>query len=160
MSLFNIFMRLICLLALSMPSYLYAESNSQIGTQQFTLSSQDTISQEVLLGSIMRNVPKDFNGEIKLVWTNQSYAEAARSLRTSLIERGIAPYRIQLIHDMGGYREMGSDGVQIYLQQIILRLPECRDRTLSYHFDNHADQGCALTNTLSRTLVNPFLYVF
>jgi len=146
-----------CWLLTSNVSY---AANALMGVKQFTLSSSDAIAREVVTGKVMAQIPTDFNGEIKLIWTNARFATIAQILRNELIEKGVAPYRIKLIHDVGGYREHGSDGVQIIVQQLALRQPECIDKGQNYRFDIHTDLGCTLTNTRDRSLVNPYQYDF
>lgn len=156
----TIFAQVCLLIALSLPGKLLADSTPQLGTQRFTLSSLDTVSREVMVGNVLSELPENFNGEIRIVWTNARYAESVRAIRTALIERGVAPHHIKLSHDVGGYRETGSDGVEVYLTQIFLRVSECEYRSGNYHFDNYADPGCAMNTTRSRALVNPFQYDF
>lgn len=138
----------------------HADSMPQLAIQKFSLSTLDTVSREIVTGQIMANIPPGFNGEIRLVWASERYKEAAVALRRDLIKRNVDPYRIHLIHDMGGYSESGEAGVQIILQQIALRLPECQDKSQSYRFKEYGEQGCAVNNLRSRALANPLDFIF
>ncbi len=157
---------LVLLVVLALPFYLFANPNntlmtdSPLGVEQFNIDSTDVISREVIVGRIMVRISRDFNGEIRLTWTNDRFAESAKLLRNGLIEQGVAPHRILLDRDAGGYRARGSNGIQITVQRVILRLPECDDKNLNYHFDTHATLGCAVNNTRSISLVSPFQYYF
>ncbi|MGQ8774473.1 hypothetical protein ACUTQ5_08595 [Serratia sp. NA_112.1] len=154
------------LVVLVLPFYLFANStplpagNSPLGIEQFNIDSTDVIAREVMVGKIMARISRDFNGNIKLTWTNDRFAESAKLLRNALIEQGVAPHRILLDRDAGGYRARGSSGIQITVQRVILRLPECDDKNQNYHFDTHATLGCAVNNTRSISLVSPFQYYF
>jgi hypothetical protein len=157
---------LVLLVVLALPFYLFAGStplpmaDSPLGVEQFNIDSTDVISREVTVGKIMARISRDFNGEITLTWTNDRFAESAKLLRNALIDQGVAPHRILLDRDAGGYRARGSSGIQITVQRVILRLPECDDKDLNYHFDTHATLGCAVNNTRSISLVSPFKYYF
>ncbi|QKJ88627.1 hypothetical protein PMPD1_3713 [Paramixta manurensis] len=157
--------KLIIFMVLMIPGSLLASHDNyaiepQTGVMQFTLATPDTISREVVTGKILAQVSNDFNGEIELIWTNERFANSVQLLRSALISHGVAPYRIKLTHDIGGYREQGSDGIQIVVQQFKQRLPECSDKGQSYRLDIHDDLGCAVNNIRSRALVNPYQYRF
>ncbi|EMF04244.1 hypothetical protein [Serratia marcescens] len=156
----------VLLMVLALPFDLFANSiplptaDSPLGVEQFNIDSTDVISREVMVGKIMALISRDFNGEIRLTWTNDRFAESTKLLRNALIEQGVAPHRILLDRDAGGYRAHGSSGIQITVQRVILRLPECDDKNLNYHFDTHAILGCAVNNIRSISLVSPFKYYF
>lgn len=159
MRVFRVLIQLIVLSLLG-GGYLSAATIPQLSIQHFSLNGLDTVSQEIVVGKVMSNISRDFNGEIKIIWTSERYALAVKLLRNALIDKGVDPYRVRLSYDAGGYRESGSEGVQIYLQQIVIRSPECQNNIQSYRFKKYFDRGCVAENLRSRALVNPLEYVF
>ncbi|RWR03305.1 hypothetical protein ED28_03135 [[Pantoea] beijingensis] len=158
MKIFNLFLGWwLTLAAVVMPFPLYAEQISEglpFLKPDVVLSTPDTITREVAVGKIMSQVKGDFRGRILLIWNNSRFNESANKLRSDLIQRGIAPYRIELVQDVGGYRKYNNSGIKIHIQQMIKQQRECQDKNYNYKFNRYSDQGCALGNLLDRSLVD------
>ncbi|GEE33692.1 ISSfl4 transposase OrfC [Escherichia coli O145:H28] len=71
------------------------------------------------------------------------------------IEGGIAPEKVLLDHASGGFSST-TNGIKILIQEIVMKLPECNYRAQGYRFDYHDEMGCAINNTRSSSIINPY----
>ncbi|MCG3100538.1 hypothetical protein MAQ58_13890 [Enterobacter sp. DRP3] len=145
-------------LTLVLPCMSQAETYGlpQIHEQQFSLTDTGQIATEVISGEILSKVDSHFTGTIKLSWADDEYASTAQELRSMLIEGGVAPDRILVEHASGGFTSNAVSGIKIIIQEIIMRLPECNYRSQGYSFDYHDEMGCAINNTRSSSIINPY----
>lgn len=141
-------------------SQLEKHGSPQITEQIIALTASDQISKEIAIGKIINQASGGFNGYIRLEWFDDDFSATAKQVRQDLITKGITPERITLSYQGGGYRTQETSGIQVHIQKIILRLPECRYMTQNYKFDLYDDTGCAINNNLASSLVSPYKYYF
>ncbi|EKJ4582473.1 hypothetical protein PG216_003643 [Escherichia coli] len=127
----------------------------ELREQQFSLTDTGQIAAEIITGDILSKVDKNISGSIKLSWSDEQYAPAAKHLRDMLIEGGIAPEKVLLDHASGGFSST-ANGIKILIQEIVMKLPECNYRAQGYRFDYHDEMGCAINNTRSSSIINPY----
>ncbi|WP_367299056.1 hypothetical protein [Hafnia alvei] len=144
----------------SWASQLEKHGSPQITEQVIALTSSDQISKEIAVGKIINQASGGFNGYIRLEWFDDDFSTTAKQVRQDLITKGITPERISLAYQGGGYRTQEASGIQVHIQKITLRLPECRYMTQNYKFDLYDDTGCAINNNLASSLVSPYKYYF
>jgi len=155
--------RLHSLTLLLIPCLLLAPATSRAqealsAVTTLTLASTDTISREVATGKILALAGQHFDGEIALIWNNDGFNTSAQNLRSALIAQGVAPDRITLTHEAGGFSNRNDGGIRIVIQRLRPRLSECTDKQQNYRFNDRTEQGCALNNSRSRALVTPYHY--
>lgn len=145
-------------LTLMLPFMSQAETYGlpEIHEQQLALTDTGQIATEVIAGEILSKVNTHFTGTIKLSWAEDVYASSAQALREKLIEGGIAPDRILIEHASGGFTSSAVSGIKILIQEIKMRLPECNYHAQGYSFDYHDEMGCAINNTRSSSIINPY----
>lgn len=151
-------LRTLLCLTLLIPIMSHAETYGlpQIYEQKLTLNDTGRVATEVMSGEILSKVSTHFNGTIKLVWAEDEYVSSAQELRQKLIEGGIAPEHVLIEHASGGFTSSAVSGVKILIQEIIMRLPECDYSAKGYSFDYHDELGCAINNTRSISIINPY----
>ncbi|WP_345829845.1 hypothetical protein AAGR22_01315 [Erwinia sp. HDF1-3R] len=132
----------------------------QITEHYLSLSSHSQIASEIAVGQVMEFVGADFNGLIRLTWSDAAFTPTAQILRNQLMSKGIPLERVVLKMDRGGFRPRTANGIEIQIESIRLRLPECNYASQDWHFSSAIDAGCALNNTLSSSLINPEKYFF
>ncbi|MTH45574.1 hypothetical protein [Intestinirhabdus alba] len=157
----KIFSTLLCVM-LFIPGLCRAETYGQpeIREQQFTLNDPGKIETEVLVGELLSKVNANFTGTIKIYWANDEFSDISKILRQRLITGGVAPERIQIEYASGGFTNNAVNGIKVIIQEIILRLPECSYRAQRYNFDYHDEMGCAINNTRSSSIINPYHFNF
>jgi len=141
-------------------SQLEKHGSPQITEHVITLTANDQIAKEIAVGKIISQASGGFNGYIRLEWFDDDFSNTAKQVRQDLIAKGITPERITLSYQGGGYRTQEASGIQVHIQKITLRLPECRYMTQNYKFDLYDDTGCAINNNLASSLVSPYKYYF
>lgn len=132
----------------------------RLDERQLQLSDTGQVSLEIMAGQILALSGKRFSGSIQLVWVDDRFTDSAKTLRSMLIAKGIAPERILLIPESGGYQQQAVRGLEIWIRQVVLRLPDCNYTTQNYRFDMRDELGCALNNTRSATMSNPNKFYF
>ncbi|MFU9139078.1 hypothetical protein [Erwinia tasmaniensis] len=132
----------------------------QITEHNLSLSSHSQIAREIAVGQVMEFAGPKFNGLIKLTWSDTAFTPTAQILRNLLMSKGIPLERVVLKMDRGGFHPRSAEGIEIKIESIRLRLPECNYASQDWHFSSAIDAGCALNNTLSSSLVNPEKYFF
>lgn len=125
-----------------------------------TLKNTGPVALEIMLNEIISMVGNNFDGTIRLVWADDSFSDSARILRSELIRKGIAPERVLLTPRSGGYKNNAVTGVEVWLRQVVMRLPECDYASQSYRFNNSDTQGCALNNARHSSIINLNDYFF
>ena len=80
-----------------------------------------------------------------------------KHLRDMLIEEGIAPEKVLLDHASGGFSST-TNGIKILIQRNCHRgnYLICNYRAQGYRFDYHDEMGCAINNTRSSSIINPY----
>lgn len=158
-------MKTLCCLLLAvvaLASAAHAESwrMPRVDERQLQLSDTGQVALEIMAGQILSLTGPRFSGSIRLVWVDDGFAGSARMLRSMLISKGIAPERVVLAPESGGYQRQAVSGLEIRIRQIVLRLPDCHYAEQNYRFDYRDDLGCALNNTRSAIISNPNKFYF
>jgi hypothetical protein len=132
----------------------------KIEEKQMTLKNTGKIALEIMINEIIKIVDSKFDGTIRLVWADDTFSDSARLLRSELINKGIAPERVILTPRSGGYKNNAVTGLEIWMRQIVIRLPECDYASQNYHFNNSGTQNCALNNARNSSIINLNDYFF
>lgn len=139
----------------------YAASDLPHITEQFvSVTESSEAAREAALRTVLNITGESFNGQIRLLWSDPMFTQVAEALRQRLIARGLSPERIKLQRERSVFRAQPLAGIEIQIERIQLRLPECTYATQNWRFDASDDPGCALNNALSSSLVNPEKYFF
>ncbi|POD97227.1 hypothetical protein BV924_00065 [Pectobacterium odoriferum] len=150
---------LYCLLftVIAMMSTAHADSRGipRVNEHKLQLNETGQIALEVMAGQVMAQTGKGFSDIIRLVWADGRFASSAKTLRSMLIGKGISPERILLIQESGGYQREAVSGLNIWIRQVVLRLPECNYAAQNYRFNYRDELGCAVNNTRSSIIINP-----
>ncbi|GLR07767.1 hypothetical protein COO59_10140 [Mixta theicola] len=126
----------------------------QMQEQRLEFSLQDRMAIKQVADRIVAQTGPEFTGYIQLVWFDEAYSSGAQRLRQRLVSNGISLQRIMLIQESGADRQPPV-GLLVRIKQPARRLSPCRYATQNYRFNLHDDQGCALNNMLSSSLINP-----
>ena len=131
-----------------------------ISEQFVSVFESSETAREAALNNVLDITGDNFNGQIRLLWSDPAFTQEAEILRQRLIARGLSPERIRLQLERGIFRSQPLAGIEIQIERIQLRLPECTYATQNWRFDASDHPGCALNNALSSSLVNPEKYFF
>lgn len=133
----------------------------KVEEKQMTLKNTGPVALEIMVNEIISKAGNKFDGTIRLVWADDTFSDSARLLRSALINNGgIAPERVLLAPRSGGYKNNAVTGVEIWMRQVVMRLPECDYASQNYRFDNRDTQGCALNNARNSSIINLSDYFF
>ncbi|GEE35176.1 hypothetical protein [Escherichia coli] len=69
----------------------------ELREQQFSLTDTGQIAAEIITGDILSKVDKNISGSIKLSWSDEQYAPAAKHLRDMLIEPPRESWRLNFL---------------------------------------------------------------
>ncbi|VYU44807.1 hypothetical protein [Metakosakonia massiliensis] len=132
----------------------------KVDEKQMTLKNTGPVALEIMVNQIINQAGDNFSGTIRLVWADDTFSETARLLRSALIGKGIAPERVLLTPKSGGYKSNAVTGIEVWIRQIVMRMPECDYAAQNYRFRDNETQGCALNNARNSSIINLNDYVF
>lgn len=135
-------------------------ASPEVEVQSFDLSGNAEIDKEILMGKVMHALGSGSGSTITISWPKNDYKAIATKIRQSLIKEGVAPYTIKVSQVVGGFDDHQQANLTVNIETVRLRPQRCNYNTQNYRYRETDDLGCALNNSLRRSLVNPMDFIF
>ncbi|GKX63306.1 hypothetical protein [Pragia fontium] len=135
-------------------------ASPEVETESFALNGKSEVDKEILLGKLLHRISSDSNSTVSINWSKSDFKPVAEQIRKSLINNGIAPYTIKIHQSLGGFDTQVQANLTVRIESVRLRAQHCNYNRQNYYYRKNDDLGCALNNTLRRSLVNPMDFMF
>lgn len=135
-------------------------SSAEIETQTFSLEGNNSIDREILVGKVLSAVGDDRGSRVRIAWSKREAKDEADAVRQALIVSGVVPYTVTIIQAQGGFSLNERANLTVTVERVRLRERSCRYNAQNYRYREHDDLGCALNNSLRKSLINPMEFIF
>ncbi|WP_159566004.1 CpaD family pilus assembly lipoprotein [Budvicia diplopodorum] len=135
-------------------------ASPEVEVQSFTLSGNTDIDSEILIGKVLHGLGTNRSSTITISWSKNNYKPVATKVRQELIKQGVAPHSINITQAVGGFNNQPQANLIVNIETVRLRAQRCNYNTQNYRYRETDDLGCALNNSLRRSLVNPMDFIF
>ncbi|GKX56533.1 hypothetical protein SOASR030_26450 [Leminorella grimontii] len=135
-------------------------SSAEIETQTFSLEGNNSIDREILVGKVLGAVRDDRGSRVRIAWSKREAKDEADAVRQALIVSGVAPYTVTILQEKGGFSLSERASLTVTVERVRLRERNCRYNAQNYRYRDNDSLGCALNNSLRKSLVNPMEFIF
>lgn len=135
-------------------------SSAEIESQTFSLEGNNDIDREILVGKVLSAVGDDRGSRVRIAWSKREAKDEADAVRQALIVSGVAPYTVTITQAQGGFGLNERSNLTVTVERVRLREHSCRYNAQNYRYRENDDIGCALNNSLRKSLINPMEFIF